>query len=184
MDFETQWLAEARALAELVLERFWDPEDRALFLSDPEVKDLVVRPKEFEDGATPSGNNVFLECLLVLGRLTGEPKYLELTASGIERLGGIAARLPSGFGVLLRAFDLHSQPPVQIVLAGPAEPQRPMLQAIYRRFLPEKVVLRAGEGVHPELLQGKDPVHGKLTAYVCEAMACRPPVTDPEELPL
>lgn len=49
VDFDHRWLKHSRALGDTLLERFWDPKDRAFYYSDPDVSDLLVRPKELHD---------------------------------------------------------------------------------------------------------------------------------------
>jgi uncharacterized protein YyaL (SSP411 family) len=55
------------------------------------------------------------------------------------------------------------------------------VQAVYNRYLPNKVVA-CGVNGEPPLLKDKPQVGGRTTAYVCENRVCQPPVTTPEEL--
>ncbi len=85
---------------------------------------------------------------------------------------------------------LYLTPPLDLTLVGnPDQPQvKEMLQTIYRGFFPERrLVLKnpADCAALEELVPaartcapgGEAPV-----AYLCHAFACRPPITDPEEL--
>ena len=65
--------------------------------------------------------------------------------------------------------------PREIVLAGPrdAPEMQEMLAAIRRRFLPNAVVMMAGESSVP-----MPAVEGRATAYVCENYACQMPTTE------
>ena len=58
---------------------------------------------------------------------------------------------------------------------------------MFSRFLPNRVVagMVAGDEaarVGIPLLEGRGPVDGKATAYVCRDYACELPVTDPAAL--
>jgi len=62
-----------------------------------------------------------------------------------------------------------------------------LLNAVYSRFLPNKVV--AGMETEDDpiadqlgLLEGRVLINGLPTAYVCQNYTCQMPVTDPSEL--
>jgi uncharacterized protein YyaL (SSP411 family) len=65
-----------------------------------------------------------------------------------------------------------------------------MLQALYERFVPHKVVVLLDPAAkettwvkaHVPLLEGKTMVRGQPTAYVCQNYSCWAPVTAAEPL--
>ena len=53
-----------------------------------------------------------------------------------------------------------------------------MVKEVWRRYLPNKVVAASfGVDIIP-LLEGRTPLNGLPTAYVCEHYTCKQPVTD------
>ena len=56
------------------------------------------------------------------------------------------------------------------------------LERVVRAGFRPHVVLAGGEPDGVPLLEGRDPVDGRATAYVCEQFACKAPVTEPDEL--
>jgi uncharacterized protein YyaL (SSP411 family) len=66
-----------------------------------------------------------------------------------------------------------------VALVGPE--RGPLEQVVRGAFRPH-IVLAGGEQDGVPLLDGRAPVEGRATAYVCEHFACRAPVTEPEEL--
>ena len=61
------------------------------------------------------------------------------------------------------------------------------LRTVYSRYSPNKVVVarQATGHVTPQripLLEGKLPINGKATAYVCEGYTCKAPVQEPADL--
>src|SRR5262249_15891974 len=64
--FEPRWLSEARRLADAVLERFWDEQRHAFFDTATDHEQLILRPRDFFDNATPSGNSLAADALLRL----------------------------------------------------------------------------------------------------------------------
>ena len=58
---------------------------------------------------------------------------------------------------------------------------RPLERVVRGSFRPH-LVIAGGEPDGVPLLEGREPVEGRPTAYVCEQFACRAPVTEPAEL--
>ena len=72
--FSPAWLERAARLLDRALAEFADPAG-GLYLSPRSGEQLLFRPKEFYDGAMPSGNSVAAWALVRLSALTGEEKW-------------------------------------------------------------------------------------------------------------
>lgn len=72
---ESKYLELAKKLADDMLEIFGDGGGKGLYFYGKDSEDLVLRPKEFYDGAIPSGNGFALIDLISLFVLTGDVKY-------------------------------------------------------------------------------------------------------------
>ena len=171
---QARWIGEARAVADVMLELFWDTDQGGLFTTGSDGEQLVARDKDLQDQALPSANSTAAVALLRLAALTGEHRDTG-PAAGILRLSGeLAARVPSAFGVLLGAIDLHHTGTTEIVVAG----DRPdLLDAVRHRWMPNSV-LAWGERYDSPLWTGRDD--GR--AYVCRDYTCQLPASTPEEL--
>nr|MCR5664264.1 thioredoxin domain-containing protein [Oscillospiraceae bacterium] len=75
-DFEPEDLLLAQRLGEEILRRYGDPAG-GFFLTPDDAEKLLLRPKDFGDGALPSGNSAAALLFQRLGRLTAEPKWIE-----------------------------------------------------------------------------------------------------------
>ena len=178
---EARWFDRARALADVLVSRFSDPERGGFFTTASDQEQLIARRKDIGDHPIPSGNSSAALGLLRLSALTGDRDY-ERQAVGVLRLFAPAARRqPEGFGHLLQALDFHLAPTRELALVGdrPGE-----LAAVARSgFRPHLVLAGGPEGSEsPELMQGRTEVEGRSAAYLCENFNCRMPVTDPEQL--
>ncbi|HEV2094241.1 MAG TPA: thioredoxin domain-containing protein [Rubrobacter sp.] len=187
--FETRWLAEADNLCDAMNELFWDEERRAFYDTPADHEELVTRPRDVYDNATPSGNSVAVEVMLRLALLLDRNDYRERAGEVLEEMGGGMEKIPSAFGRLLAALDFATSGTREIAIIG--EPEAPdtkaLLDTIYARYLPNMVVAGRREddaesaGLIP-LLAERPKRDDKATAYVCEGYACQAPTTDPEEL--
>ena len=174
--FEPRWFAEARALADTMIERFADDENGGFFETSSDHEQLVARRKDLEDHPIPAGNSSAAYGLLRLAALTGEHEYAERAESVLRLLHELAPKHPQAFGHLLQALDFRLAQVKEVALVG--DELAPLERVVRGSFRPH-LVLAGGEPDGVPLLEGREPVEGRPTAYVCEQFACRAPVTEP-----
>ncbi|MDQ1468068.1 MAG: uncharacterized protein QOH10_2483 [Actinomycetota bacterium] len=185
---DASWLDEATWIASDLLRLFHDDTDGGFFTTGVDAPALIVRPKDYEDNATPSENSLAAGALLRLAALTGEHRYEAVATEVLEAMAPIVTRHPVAFGELLQALERSVSPPVEIAVVGPrGDPRTAALRReVTGRLLPTAVTLFAepGETSAPisPLLADRGLVGGAPAAYVCERFACRAPVTDPDAL--
>ena len=183
--FESRWFVWARELADAMLAHFSDPQSGFFDTSD-DHEDLLHRPKDVQDNATPSGNSMAAHVLLRLSLLTGEGAYWDTAEGMISGLYTAMARYPSAFAHWLDAAAFILGQPREVAVAGgpAATDARALLGVVQGRYRPD-LVLAAGEGdaaaVVP-LLAGRERLDGRAAAYVCRRFVCLQPVSDPEAL--
>ncbi len=177
--FDPRWFAEARALADAMIERFADEENGGFFETSSDHEELLARRKDLEDHPIPSGNASAAYGLLRLAALTGEHAYAERGVGVLRLVHELASEHPQAFGHLLQAMDFHLAPVKEVALVG--EDPSALARVVRSRFRPH-LVLAGGEADGVPLLQDRPPVDGRPAAYVCESFACKAPVTEPEEL--
>ncbi len=185
--FEPRLFAEARALADAILARFWNEREGGFYMtSDDGHTELISRPKELFDNAVPSGNSTAVDVLLRLAALSGENSYAERAERTLQGLTGIVQRAPSGFGRALAAMEFALSTPTEVAIAGDLEGAADaLLQVVNGAYRPNVVTAVTRPGALEAgiaLLEGRDRVDGQAAAYVCERFACRRPVTTPDDL--
>ncbi len=188
--FSTDHLLRARVLTDLMLEDFWDEEHGGFFFTASGQADLIHRPKEIYDGATPSGNSVAFANLIKLSRMLSNPEYEQKA----QRLGEAFAtqinQIPQGYTQLMTGLLLTSTPSCEVVISGdPNSPDtREMLGRLRRGYFPQAVYLLRPEKADQRLydlaplLEEQVPLGGKATAYVCQDFQCSAPTTDPDTM--
>jgi uncharacterized protein len=182
---DPRWIVEARALADELLGSFEDRDRGGFFQTRSDADELVVRPKDLQDNATPSGNSAAAMVLLKLAHLTGDAEYERAGASALRVVRDAMARWPIGFGHALGALDLYLGPVKEVAIVGdPADPATRALanEVSAERFLPNHVMAGGTDGNGVELLHDRVPRDGRPTAYVCERFVCKLPVTEPAQL--
>ncbi|HEX9373606.1 MAG TPA: thioredoxin domain-containing protein, partial [Roseiflexaceae bacterium] len=187
--FEPRWLLSARALADSMLARFWDDAIGGFYDTAAGHEALVVRPRDTGDNATPAGNSAAADVLLRLAAIFDDATYRARAETVLGGMASLMARYPTGFGRYLAAAEFALAAPKEIALVG--EPNAPdtlaLREAIFRPFLPNKVVLLRRPDEDPPaiaspLLEGRAQIDGRATAYVCEHYVCQLPVADPAAL--
>ncbi|HPT37893.1 MAG TPA: thioredoxin domain-containing protein [Methanothrix sp.] len=184
--FDAKYLKKAMELNESMMEHFWDKDmdQGGLFFSPDDGEDLLLRKKEYYDGAIPSGNSIAMHNLLRLMHLFGRTELEEKAwklANGAPRT--------SGFGqtMLLCSLDYAIGPTSEVALLGSREDATiaEMLRAMRSRFLPNKsTVLVDGKEIREIVSFSRNlPLDEETaSAYVCTDHACSLPVRGPKEL--
>jgi uncharacterized protein len=183
--FDERWFTTARSLADAILDRFSDLQG-GFFDTAIDHEQLVTRPKDVQDNATPSGGAMATFVLLRLAALTGESRYRAAAERALATTTPYMVRYPTAFAQWLQAADLSLAPVAEIAIVG--EPRdaatRELLQVASGGYAPNRVVaFRTAEAQSSiPLLADRPMLKGRPTAYVCRDFACRLPVTDPDAL--
>lgn len=184
--FEPRYFAAAQALADVALVRF-PAADGGYFDTSDDHETLLVRPRTFEDNATPSGAAMLAHVLIRLAAYTGRPHYEEAARGALALLSGAMAQVPLAFGAALSAVDMLVNGLTEVAVAGdPAEGATgALLEVIQRPYRPNIITALtpgdAGDEAPIPLLRGRTRREGQPTVYVCRDFACARPVTTPEE---
>ncbi|MEO6204545.1 MAG: thioredoxin domain-containing protein [Mycobacteriales bacterium] len=158
----------AHALLEVVLTEFADGSG-GFFDTAADAEQLVRRPQDPTDNATPSGAAAAAGALLTYAALTGSDRHraaAEACLGGLAMLFGKHARF-AGWALAVS----------EALLAGPAEVvvlDRPDLLAVARRGTSPGMVV----AVNGPLAEGRS----SGAAYVCRRSVCELPTSDAERL--
>ncbi len=111
------WLDQAKTLATRMGERFRDTQNGG-FYSTASQGDLLLRLKEGEDNATPSGNGVAAQVLARLATLTGEGIWRAQAMQTIQAFQPLETRAPMAFPALLTAYQTLGADPALLTPAS------------------------------------------------------------------
>jgi hypothetical protein len=165
------WRERAVQAVHQLLDLFWDGASGGFFTTGSDAEALVVRPKEFLDGAVPSSNSVALAALLHASAFVDEPRLEEAIERTIGLAGPLLERHPGALADTVAALPLWTGRH-EIVLTG----DRPdLLAAVRRQWLPDAVVVWGEPDTGP-LFEARPPQPG--LAYVCQGRACLLPTED------
>ncbi len=181
---EVKYLREAKRLADLMITEFWDEDGGGFFFTANNHEDLLVRSKDFQDNATPSGNSAAADVLLKLAHLLGDEKYSRFAVTVLRLYAPQIRRYPNAFGRSLSVSEFYLNPTKEIVILG--EKGNALEREIFDEFLPNKVLVLAENAEDNAdfipLLEGRKMIDDQPTAYVCENYTCQKPVTSASEL--
>jgi hypothetical protein len=172
----------AAALADAMLEKFYDPIHGGFYDSAAGPAELILRCKDDYDGAEPSGNSVAVLALLRLAAITERKEYAAAAEKTLRLLAPRLSELPQAVPHLLLGLDFYLEQPRRAVVAG--DLQRPetraLLRAIHSVYQPNKVVLGTRGAVDP--FARTLPANEGPVVYLCTGTACQPPSRDAETI--
>ncbi|AKN16364.1 hypothetical protein MHAE_14530 [Mycobacterium haemophilum DSM 44634] len=181
------WLATATDLLDTAMRHFADAAHPGRwFDTADDAEQLMLRPADPQDGATPSGASSITEALLTAAHLTDgarAERYLLAAGNTLSAHSVLLARAPRSAGHWLAVAESVVRGPLQIAVAcNPSEPEQSSLLADARRLAPGGAIVVGGEMNSSTLLAGRDRVNGSDAAYVCRGRTCDLPVTSEVEL--
>ena len=185
--FDPDYLKKAVNLNKDLLKYFWDGKKGGLHVYGSDSEQLIARPKEIYDGATPSGNSVSAMNLLRLARLTGDNELEDKAHELLNAFSNSIQNYPRGYSFSLIALLFAQSSTQEIVIVSEkrnAETQT-MLDIINEDYRPFTIsVLKSSETKEIEKVipftADYGTINGKSTAYICRNYSCKAPITDSE----
>jgi uncharacterized protein len=184
LNTDDAWLTLASDLLDIALAHFADPDRPGRwFDSADDAEQLLLRPADPLDGATPSGASSIAEALLSAAHLVGAgraDRYRQAAADTLQAHSPLLARAPRAAGHWLAVAESAVRGPLQIAVA--CDSPGSSLLADARRLAPGGAIVLGGRAGSSELLVGRDRVAGADAAYVCRGRVCDLPVATAEDL--
>ncbi len=189
-DFNPRWFAAAQALTAVMIDQFQDSSASAGFFDTTrDAETVLLRPKDLQDNAIPSGNALAAEALLKMAAFSGNEQWQQLAEESLGQVAEMAAEYPTAFSRWLSAGDFSVSKTRQIALIGdPKEESADMavyLREIQQAYRPHTVVAASNLPIpqgSPALLADRPKMEGKTTVYICEGFVCRQPLNTMSEL--
>ena len=184
--FDERWVDHARTIADAMIEWFWDDKVGAFFDTARDAEQLITRPRDVTDNATPSGTSLAIELLLYLAELQQDSEYRRRAVFALETIADPMLRFPTAFGHLLGCADMELYGAIEVALVGEKSHLgfRALERTVAERYVPSLVLAGGTPGSRStvKLLENRPLVDNKPTAYVCRGYACDKPVTNPDAL--
>jgi uncharacterized protein YyaL (SSP411 family) len=184
--FDERWITRAREIADAMIKWFWDDGLGAFFDTASDAEQLITRPRDVTDNATPSGTSLATELLIYLAELTQNADYRRRAVFTLKALAEPMTRYPTAFGHLLGSADIEINGAVEVALVGNINEARftALERAVAAQYVPS-LVLAGGTPTGDSsvrLLADRPLIDREPTGYVCRGYTCDKPVTEPDDL--
>ncbi|GAA2149730.1 thioredoxin domain-containing protein [Kitasatospora kazusensis] len=178
---DSEWLGLAGGLLDTVLVHFADEASGALYDTADDAEQLIRRPQDPTDNATPSGWTAAANALLTYAAYTGSALHRTAAERALGIVGALAARAPRFIGWGLAAAEALTDGPREVAVVGPASD--PATAGLHRTALlataPGAVVALGEPGATDvPLLADRPLLDGRPAAYVCRHFTCDAPTAD------
>ncbi|MEV8566957.1 thioredoxin domain-containing protein [Streptomyces sp. NPDC051322] len=181
---EGVWLEFAGFLLDLVLDQFVG-ENGTLYDTAHDAEQLIRRPQDPTDNATPSGWTAAAGALLSYAAHTGSEAHRSAAERALGVVKALGPRAPRFIGWGLAVAEAVVDGPREVAVVGPDGD--PATVALHRTALLARspgTVVAVGESGSEEfpLLVHRPLIDGRPAAYVCRNFTCEAPTPDPAVL--
>ncbi|GGP51211.1 thioredoxin domain-containing protein [Streptomyces melanogenes] len=177
---EGAWLEFAGFLLDIVLDQF-TAEGGVLYDTAHDAEQLIRRPQDPTDSATPSGWTAAAGALLSYAAHTGSSAHRAAAEGALGVVNALGPRAPRFIGWGLATAEALLDGPREVAVVGP--PGGELHRAALLGRAPGAVVaVGTPPGTEFPLLADRPLVDGGPAAYVCRHFTCEAPVTSAESL--
>jgi uncharacterized protein YyaL (SSP411 family) len=181
-----EWYVTSLKLADETVAHFIDPTG-GFFDTRDDHEALLVRPKDIQDNATPSGNALAAIALLQLATYGDRNERRGVAEDMLSSVQTTMLRYPTAFAQWLCAADFAVGPTYEVAIIGDLDNfnTHQFLKTLWKSYRPRQVTAISayppGPG-SPSLLKDRPLVNNLPTAYVCQGFVCLTPVNSPDEM--
>ena len=185
-DSNVEWYTAALKLADEMVAHFSDP-DGGFFDTRDDHEALLVRPKDIQDSATPSGNALAATALLQLAAYGDRNNWRNVAEDMLASIQNALLRYPTSFAQWLSAANFAVGPTREVAIIGGPNDSRvqELLRTLWKSYRPRQVTAISAyppEPGSPALLADRPLLNNQPTAYVCQGFVCLQPVNSPDEM--
>jgi len=179
------WLKQAKVTFEDCVERFWDEDHGGFYFTDELHRDVLVRSKNPQDKAQPSGNSEMVLNALKLAGLTGSSEYRRYATETLGTFSSMMEQSPAGLTRMLCGLHDYHLSPIEVVSVDDRLGNSTLLDPLRTQYIPNLFMFPASEHSADEedsiLLEGRLDA-SEPTSYVCSEATCREPAHTPDEV--
>ncbi|TDD50275.1 thioredoxin domain-containing protein [Kribbella antibiotica] len=174
---DLEYFETAQSLLDRALEQF--VADGAYFDTAADAEELVWRPQDPTDNASPSGVSLAAEAFTTLAGLTGSVRYETAAEQALSASATIAARAPRFAGRALAVAETIAAGPLEIAIAG-RSPE--LLKVAFTEAPWGTAIVQGAPDLAVPLMLDRPLVDNQAAAYVCQKFTCKLPVSAPGAL--
>jgi uncharacterized protein len=169
-----------QAVTEQVFEHFFDAEGAMFYFASQEQTDLLVRKKDWYDGAQPSGNATMCNNLLKLALIFDRSDWHDTAVLMLQQILPAAEQYPQSFARWAQAAMRCHTPYIEVAIVGAHAPQ--FAAAIQQKNMPNLLLVFSEKSAayfsqkHPS--RYPPPQNHDTHIYICTQGACLPPVNN------
>jgi hypothetical protein len=185
-DGDVNWFIAAKDLTQQIMQNFANPEG-GFFDTRHDHETLLIRPRNVQDNATPSGSALAVLVLLKMAALEGNIEWRSYAEAMLDQQSELMVRYPTAFSKWLQACDFAMGPVIELALLGCGQDEglQKLQSEVWEQWRPRIAFAAAAyppDTAAPALLMKRKLLNGHSTAYLCQDFACQQPVNAPGAL--
>jgi uncharacterized protein YyaL (SSP411 family) len=95
------WMNKAKVLLEIMIRDFYDDKKHIFYMTSKQEKNLLVKPTDVFDGATPSSTAMATVSLLRFNKKSKNENFAQVAKNIFKNYSNSIKTMPQGFGTLL-----------------------------------------------------------------------------------